>query len=143
MPLRVFAPSRTIPNVKTLRNNGIQMKVLIPEIARLPEDKHGSVRSQAAVAVLMELLKDENQWVCLAAAEALRDFGPDAKAAVPLLTELLAHKNALIRSRAAEVLGNIGRDAETAVGGARRVRKGTRQLGWAGFTRSVEEDHEE
>ena len=69
------------------------------------KDRHAiaelGVIGPKAIPTLVELLKDKDEEVRRAAAEALAMVGP---AAIPVLTELLRDKNKVVRSAAAEGL---------------------------------------
>ena len=67
------------------------------------------------VTRLIEQLKDENPIVRSNAAQALRDFGPEARQAVRPLIEAMKDEDREVRLYAAEALGNIGPKAKVAV----------------------------
>jgi HEAT repeat protein len=62
----------------------------------------------AAVPALSELARDKDAFLRVAAAEILKQIGPDAITAVPALTEMLRDKEDKVRSSAAAALGGIG-----------------------------------
>jgi hypothetical protein len=73
---------------------------------------------EAAVPVLIELLKDEDSDVRGEAARALGRAGPRARGAIPALVELVSDgqvNEVSVHELAAEALGRMGRDARAAV----------------------------
>lgn len=64
------------------------------------------------IAQWREQLKDEKEFVRLAATVALGECGPKA---VPALTEELKNKDSMIRYWVARGLGKIGREAQSAI----------------------------
>ena len=62
----------------------------------------------AAVPGLLEVLKDQNEWLRADAAAALGRIGPEAKAAVRPLADALRDEKARVRIAAAQALGAIG-----------------------------------
>jgi hypothetical protein len=72
-------------------------------------------KAQAAIPVLIELLKDPDSFVRLDAAYALGFVGPEAHAAVPQLITLLKDGEAMVRNNAAYALGLIRADADLVV----------------------------
>ena len=61
------------------------------------------------------MLKDKDEGVRQAAAQAFWYIGPKAKTAIPALTTLLKDKDDGVRGDAAEALGDIGPVAKTAI----------------------------
>lgn len=68
-----------------------------------------------SVPALVELLKHDDFYVRIVAADSLRKLGPEARSAVEDLTRALSDKNHRVRYAAAKALGAIGPDAKTTV----------------------------
>ena len=69
----------------------------------------GLTRSGRAIALLQQVLNDEDSNVCSRAAEALGNIGNEV--AVPALVQALNHADSSVRRSAAKALGNIGNEA--------------------------------
>jgi HEAT repeat protein len=78
----------------------------------------GHIRADATTVVLalIELLKDKDEEVRLAAAEALGNIGPNAKAAIPALTTLRKDNDEDVRKAAAEALEKIKKEKKQGSG---------------------------
>jgi HEAT repeat protein len=70
---------------------------------------------EAAVPVLLELLRSPDAEVRWSAAGALGMIGPEARAAVPALADATRDGDPTVRYTAADALGKIGPDAREAV----------------------------
>jgi len=71
--------------------------------------------AKAEVPLLIQTLKDEDNWVRRYAAVALGQIGPEAKIAVPELIKMLKDRDAGVRWQAAYALGGVGPGAKAAV----------------------------
>jgi hypothetical protein len=68
-----------------------------------------------AMPVLVELLKDKDANVRLAAIDTLRQVSPDPATAISVLVELLRDQSTIVRIEAAKTLGHMGPEAVSAV----------------------------
>ena len=64
----------------------------------------------SAIPVLIDLLQEDDEQVCLAACDALGDIGADAQAAVPALLKMLQDPRRSYRESASFALRAIGAD---------------------------------
>lgn len=120
---------QNVPAVEALCNIGPAAKEGIPAIRRLVLEVNGhrvqglfEVRlsysflnwvpmlGSDGIALLVELLSDQNTNLQCASAEALRLAGAKSKVAVPRLTEKMQHKDPEVRVAAASALWEIGHD---------------------------------
>jgi HEAT repeat protein len=82
-----------------------------------------ALKAKDSVPDLMIALKDKDDQVRAAAAEALWSLGPDARDAVAALILLLKDKSASVRLNAAGALGDVGADVPEALSALRETLK--------------------
>ncbi|MBU0881530.1 MAG: GNAT family N-acetyltransferase, partial [Candidatus Omnitrophica bacterium] len=68
-----------------------------------------------AIPTLIKALGNNNGIVCLYAAKALGNIGPEARGAIPALIKILEYNNSSVWYSAAEALGKIGPEARGAI----------------------------
>lgn len=86
-------------------------------------------RSQATLARLVEMLRDESAAVRSNAADAVGAFGPTAAGAVPLLAEMALDPEEIVSRMAVSALGKIHSRPDIAVPALIRAMKETQTLG--------------
>jgi hypothetical protein len=118
-----------------LLNNQAHAKKILPELARLLEDKSIWSRSYLVsvvcslagpedtecVPALMSCVKDANAIVSFQAIEGLGHIGPGARDAVPVLTTALANSKVEVRLSAAWALWEINHETNLTVPVLRRA----------------------
>jgi len=113
---------------KALRDFGDTALPCVDRLTATLNDPNANVRHYAAIALatidptpsrtaaLIDLLKDENRFVAMEAAEAVGDLGPAAAAAVPTLVDLLHHEDGGVRYACVQALRYVAPDSREIIG---------------------------
>lgn len=77
-------------------------------------DKRIKSDAKPAIPILIELLRDQDEYIRASAAEALSRIGAEPKVIVPLLIELLGDSSENVRYSAVNAIGEVGPEAAVA-----------------------------
>jgi HEAT repeat protein len=98
--------------LETIYDNSVRFKNIVTQ----PQGWQGTYPTNAIVAALVALLKDNSPTVSEAAAFALGDMREQPEIVIPALTQCLHDANsARVRQAVAEALGKYGPDAASAI----------------------------